>query len=552
MAKLIEIQAEYQGTPVMIYESLKQTDIKVTAIYDDSSYNFIIPSSKITTSMMRVETIPTQVCVVKYIDPDTKIPYTATIEIPVLYPTKLTATYTGDYIYIISDFDHNDVDVYIEYNYPAYNSKLDATQYKISQYDVTKLGPNKFTVTEKVTKSNNLSTTITVYGIRKTVVVRASYIGEPVEITKEVNPNDIRVEIETVNEFNEERFTVDLKYGTEILQVGSDEFTCDFYIKEPLTITSAESNSKTICYKDPLTQWEKTISIPGTPKIVDFKTTYTGAKVHEGAIIKSEDVEATITFLTDITNDTKTTQILTYGEWDFYDAPIVQDFTKGMIKTQYRDLLSYIVVPYEVVETLRLRCWYEGAKIEVGKRFSREDVVVYTVDEQQRVVRLTQYDLIFVDNQIVTNNGWNFYKVQTKDSNISGMYAVPGFISLHKSDKKDFRVVYVDTSDSYTEHDCTDIFQKAMTLDDYLYISWDIFYDTVKEIKQYGVYVLTAPRLHGLSDKYDEDWEVLCTHKNALKATIIKTYNEEDETWQDRRQQQALQNWWKIPPQQTQ
>ena len=553
MAELLEIRAEYHGPPVMLYESFKQSDITVTAIHDDSSYDFIIQNSKITVSTVKMEVTPTQACTVKYIDPETRKVYTSTIEVPAIYPIKLTANYTGDYVYIIGDFDHSDVDVYIEYNYPDYNAKLDATQYKINSYSVASLGPNTFTVTEKVLRTNNISTTITVYGIRKIVAIRAKYIGDPVEITEEVDPANIKVEIETVNQFDEDRFTVDLTYGTEILSVGDDEFTRDFYIKESLVVNTVGGNTKTICYKDPLTQWEKRVTIPGTPKVVDFQANYIGKQLQEGAIVSPEDVEALATMLMDVTTNKLVTQTVEYGEWAFYDAPVVQAFNKGMIKLQYRKFITHVVVPYEIIETLRLRCWYEGAKIEVGERFRREDVFAYIVDERHHVTALTQYDLVFVGDAVVTEEGWNFFEVRTKNTaeKMSGTYAVPGYIPLHQEPERPFKVVYIDVKNNYAEHDCTKIFEDAMTIDDFLYIDWDTFQAVVTGTTRYGLYIVTAPRLHGLSNKYDEDWEVLCLHKHAIKANVMKTYYEEDESWQDRRhQQQTLSKWWKIPLQQ--
>lgn len=548
MPNLLSIQAEYVGPPVMIYKSFKQSDIRVTAIYDDSSYNFIVPNSRITVSTLKVETTPMQSCTVKYIDPETRVPYLASIEIPVIYPVKLTATYTGGYIYIIGEFDHGDVDVYIEYNYPEYNTKLDTTEYKINSYTVAKLGINEFIVTEKILQANNISTTITVYGIRKIVLIRANYIGDSIEITEEFDPNNIKVEIETVNQFDEDRFTVELKYNADMLQFNGENFTCDYYIKEPLTVDVVGDNYKTLCYKDPLVEWEKKIIIPGIPKVVDFETTYIGEKVFEDAIIQPEDVEAVVTLLIDATAGTKIVQTVDYGEWEFYDAPIVQDFTKGMIKTKCRDLMSFIMVPYEVVEILRLRCWYEGAKIKVGNRFRREDVFAYTVDDRHHVTVLSQYDLIFVDDQVIEKEGWNFYRIRAKESGITGVYAVPGYIPLYKEDKRPFQVLYIDVDNNYAEHDYTSIFREAMSMDGVLYLSWEVFQEVVEKYKLYGLYILTAPRAQGLSNKYDEDWEVLCLQKHTLKATVIKTYYEEDETWQNRNhQKQTLRNWWTIP-----
>lgn len=550
MANFIGIEAAYIGPPVMLYESFRQSDIQVTAIYDDSSYNCILPNSSIIVSTLVMDTKPMQMCTVKYIDPNTRIPYTATVEVPAIYPIKLTANYTGDYIYIIGDFNHDDIDVYIEYNFPEYNTKLSPAEYKISSYTVETLGPNEFTVTEKILKTNNISGTITVYGIRNIIEIRAQYIGNPIEITDEVNPENIFVEIETLDEFNENKFTVPLKYGTEILKVGNDEFTCDFYINEPLTVNVVGDNIFTLHYKDPLVEWEKKISVPGIPKAIELKTNYVGNRLKEGDIVNPDDVEALVTFLINLTTNTKVTETVAYGEWEFYDAPIVQDFNGGTIRVQYRSLTANLAVPYDPIETIRLRCWYEGAKIEVGERFSRDNVFAYVVDEDSRVRALSQYDLVFVDDLIIYQDGWNFYRIRVKDSEkrIEGTYAVPGFLPLYKTEKRPFKVIYVDIENDYQEIDCTKRFQDAMTMEDVLYINWDVFQEVVDDTTRYGLYILTAPRSCGLSNKYDEDWEVLCLHKHTLKANIIKTYHKEEESWQDRRhQQQSLKRWWKIP-----
>ena len=548
MAELIGIRAEYNGQPVLIHELFNLDDITVTAMHDDSSYDFIIQNSQFTVSTVQVETTPVQICAVHYRDPLTTTVHSTSVAVPALYPVNMTAKYTGDYVYIVGDFNHTDVDVYIEYNYPEYNAKLNAAQYKLDRYTVESLGPNQFTVTETILRKNNISTTITVFGVRNIVAVRAKYDGDPVEITNEVDPANIKVEIETVDQFNENRFTIALTYGTEILTVGDDEFTCDFYIKEPLAIGVAGDNVKTVCYKDPLAQWEKQVVVPGSPKVVEFQATYVGKKLTEGAIVSPDDVEALVIMLTDVEANTMISQPLEYGAWEFYDAPVVQEFARGMIKVQYRQFITHITVPYEIIETLRLRCWYEGAKIEVGERFRKEDVFVYIVDEMHRVTPLSTYDLIFVDDTVVTKEGWNFFEVKAKDptEKMSGTYAVPGYIPLNKIPERPFRVAYIDND--YVEHECTKPFQDAMTTEGFLYIDWDTFRDVVTDTTRYGMYIVTVPRSHGLSNKYDEDWEVLCLHKHAIQAHVRKTYYKEDESWQDRRQQkQTLSSWWRIP-----
>ena len=83
---------------------------------------------------------------------------------------------------------------------------------------------------------------------------------------------------------------------------------------------------------------------------------------------------------------------------------------------------------------------------------------------------------------------------------------------------------------SFRINDATaDKFKEIFTIYDVFLISWKQFLTEVNNLGKYGKYILTAPKLCGLSNEYDQDWNVLCIDKNTLKATIIKTYYKEEE-----------------------
>ena len=197
--------------------------------------------------------------------------------------------------------------------------------------------------------------------------------------------------------------------------------------------------------------------------------------------------------------------------------------------------------------SIRLHCWYEGVKIEVGNYFSKQDVKIQVI-EDNIIKELSMYDVDFIDETIIHKDGWNFYRLRY--SGIIGTYAVPGYTPLKKHDEINFRVVYIDVNNNNQEIDCTEVFYNNLSLNKELYINWQDFLDIVNTKTQlYGLYILTAPKSCGLSNKYDQDWEVLCINKDVIKANIKKTYKEE-ETWQDRRPlQQVRKQWWKIPNQ---
>ena len=48
--------------------------------------------------------------------------------------------------------------------------------------------------------------------------------------------------------------------------------------------------------------------------------------------------------------------------------------------------------------SIRLHCWYEGVKIEVGNYFSKQDVKIQVI-EDNIIKELSIYDVDFIDDR---------------------------------------------------------------------------------------------------------------------------------------------------------
>ena len=94
-------------------------------------------------------------------------------------------------------------------------------------------------------------------------------------------------------------------------------------------------------------------------------------------------------------------------------------------------------------------------------------------------------------------------------------------------------MLYIQDRTSDREEDQMDVteeFKEELTFDGYLLIDWNQFLRVVNLSGRYGLYIVTVPKLSGMSNQYDMDWEVLCINDTTLKATIKKIYNKEEQS----------------------
>jgi len=286
-------------------------------------------------------------------------------------------------------------------------------------------------------------------------------------------------------------------------------------------------NTKTLLYEDLLldTVFAVDFIIVGLPKLLALDAEYTGEILPIGSRIYSDEVLVTGVFL--VATDTREIIRLSPTEWEFLDFPVITDTNNGVFKIQYQNLITQITVPYTNVSSLRLNVWYEGAKIEVGKSYDEEDVVIYVIYPDGKRIRVG-HEKCQISSIFVTEIGWNWYTVIYSEGQETATqeFAVPGVILKDYIDLS-FTVTYID-KETGEEIDMTKEFEDYLRLENTLLMSWSQFLSKVNNLQKYGLYRVIVPKLSGLSDKYDMEWEVLCINETTLKANIRTIYNEEE------------------------
>lgn len=285
-------------------------------------------------------------------------------------------------------------------------------------------------------------------------------------------------------------------------------------------------NTKTLTYIDPLlgATWTVEFTINGIPKPLSLEAEYNGLRKILGDKILQEEVIVYGTFLTSI--DATERIEIEPKDWYFIDIPIITEANKGTLRVGYKKLQATISILYDIVDSIHLNVWYEGAKIEVGKNYDPDNVVVYLVYPDGRRRRISWRNCE-IDSYLVTKEGLNWFTITytVEFTKTTQQFPVEGVIYKDYIDL-DFKVLYIAKEEQ--QEDLTDMFQSKLTFAGQLFVDWNQFLKIVNDLQKYGLYIVTVPKLSGLSDRYDMDWKVLCINKTTLKANIKKIYNEEE------------------------
>lgn len=342
----------------------------------------------------------------------------------------------------------------------------------------------------------------------------ATYTGSGVPITENFNGNNLSIKA---------------KYSDNTVKSISP-YDC---VITDYQIQAVGENIKSLSYTDPLlgTVWTVDFIVIGVPKLLYIEAVYTGIKRVLGSKILPEEIIVYGTFLISQT-ETETTEIH-HNDWYFITLPVITESNKGIFKIGYKGQETNVTVPYESVNSLRLNVWYEGDKIEVGKSYNPENVIVYLVYPDGERIRIP-WNYCQIDSYLVTNEGWNWYTItyMYEFEQIKQEFAVEGIIYKEYIDL-DFKVLYItDRTNEKEENqlDLTEEFKNQLMFGDELIIDWNQFLMVADYFQKYGLYIVTVPKLSGLSNKYDMDWEVLCINKTTIKANIKKIYNEEEQS----------------------
>ena len=344
------------------------------------------------------------------------------------------------------------------------------------------------------------------------VDITASYIGANIPITDAFDENDLIVRAKLIN------------------NTYKDIPASDCIIEDNI-IRNLGPNIKTIKYYDKTTStmWHLEVSINGIPKLIKLLAEYTGERRQIGDTISKNEVNVYGMFL--ISTSEVQELIVTQDEWYFIDLPVITEANNGVFRLTYRKTDVSISVPYDDDISFRLNVWYEGDRIEVGKTYSVHDVVIYLITPDNKRKRLNWNECHF-DSTLVTKVGINIFTLTYMVGyvKVQQYFAVEGY--ENKFTNLPFQVFYVidKTSDKKDNQlDVTEEFEEELIFEDILYVTWERFLKVVNEKERYGLYLVSIPRLSGMSTKYDMDWEVLCLTETTLKANIKKIYLKEDD-----------------------
>ena len=346
--------------------------------------------------------------------------------------------------------------------------------------------------------------------------INAKYNGKSIPITESFDIQDIIV---TANMSDNTIKTIDIN---------------DCILISDLYIHSVGDNIKYFQYYDKQLKitWNFNVNIPGIIKLISLKAIYTGSIKKEGERIDKSEIKAILEYENDYGIHTRE---LDAEEWTFLSIPVVMYSNDGIINIQYETLDTSVIIPFISNDDIHINAWYEGLDVQVGKSFVLDDVVIMLIIPNGDQKRL-KYTQVQFSNTIVEKEGWNWYTItyHNQYQTYTQEFAVKGYIPIEYPDLE-FKVLYIDKNNH--EIDYTEKFREKFTVNDTFIISWKQFLVEVNELMLYGLYILTAPKLCGLSNKYDQDWEVLCINKTTLKASIMKTYlKEEDLPWQEQNQ----------------
>ncbi len=336
------------------------------------------------------------------------------------------------------------------------------------------------------------------------------YTGPDVEITENYDSVYLDIKAEMSN-------------GTVMTITPSECIIQDYQI---LTVGP---NIKTAIYVDPVSKnnWHLEFTINGIPKLLSLEADYIGEIKTLGDRVFAEEVKALGIFLTAIGVTEK--QELAPEDWYFIDLPVITEGNEGVIRVGYKRTEDTIIVPYTEYKGIWLNAWYEGLPIEVGSSYDPNNVAVFLVYPGGHRERLHWRDCV-IDSYEVTEEGWNWFTITytIEFKQIKQQFPVKGIIYKNYIDLE-FKVLYITNRQTNQTEDLTEIFTDRMTFEGILLIDWTQFLKTVNMLYKYGTYIVTVPKLLGLSNQYDTEWEVLCNNETTLKATIKKIYNEEEE-----------------------
>lgn len=456
------IEAIYKGDPVQVGEKYNKDDVEVKVNYYEKDSEILKSKDWKESSLDVVNTGENK--------------YTATYkEMTSEYTVegkddidKIEARYTGEPVNVKEEYKKEEVEVKVIYK-SGNEETLKPEDWKESSLVVEKVGDNEYKATYK-----EFEDTYVVEGKDHIKDLSATYVGDPVLVSKNYDKNDVKVVasyyekkpqiIDSVN-WKESSLLVQIR-GANVYTATYDGMTANYnvtgidnvkgidaeYTGEPVPINEEydkedvevklvyENSDPEVIDTDDWTESSLMVSTVGENKFTatykEFEDDYTVIGYDDTITVKS-------------IKGTYPEKVLVGEEFKENKAKIVvtySDGTKQKLKYKYLDVKpeskevkqvgdnkytigykgaegSLIVEGYDVDKIIAK---YDGPNIEVGKDYSKRDVtvtVVYT-DGSEKKLGIDEFE---TSSMTVTKEGENSYDATWK--NYIGKFSVIGVIS---------------------------------------------------------------------------------------------------------------------------
>lgn len=325
----------------------------------------------------------------------------------------------------------------------------------------------------------------------------------------------------------------------EVVVSKSDDSVSRFTIESPArsayqispsVVETIGENTITVSYYDSLLDktWEYDIIVIGKLKKLEIKAYYNGPERQINNLIGKQDI---LVQLTTWDGNVRDTILLDADDWDFAVFPQITNINLGVLKIQHDGLICEIRIPFKWIPVnCRIEAWYEGPKVKLGKSIDPNDLIIYlfTPDGLRQRIDYRHCD-IQPQSFIIEKEGINWYIV----SYVVDRYIIRDRVSIigykePESEEKDFKLEYYNPL-THSLDDVTENFENYCLNGNIRYFDWNKLRKRISELFMFGKYRLYAPKLTGLSMRYDTEWIIECDHKNAIRAELIKNYFNEEE-----------------------
>ena len=456
------IEAIYKGDPVQVGEKYNKDDVEVKVNYYEKDSE-ILKSKDWKESSLDVVNTGENKYTATYKDMTSEYTVEGKDDID-----KIEARYTGEPVNVKEEYKKEEVEVKVVYK-SGKEETLKPEEWKESSLVVEKVGDNEYKATYK-----EFEDTYVVEGKDHIKDLSATYVGDPVLVSKNYDKNDVKVVASYYEKKPRVIDSINWKESSLLVQVrGSNVYTATYdgmdanynvtgidnvkgidaeYTGEPVPINDEydkedvevklvyENSDPEIIDTDDWTESSLVISTVGENKFTatykEFEDDYTVIGYDDTITVKS-------------IKGTYPEKVLVGEEFKEYKAKIVvtySDGTKQKLKYKYLDVKpeskevkqvgdnkytigykgaegSLIVEGYDVDKIIAK---YDGPNIEVGKDYSKRDVtvtVIYT-DGSEKKLGIDEFE---TSSMTVTKEGENSYDATWK--NYIGKFSVIGVIS---------------------------------------------------------------------------------------------------------------------------